>query len=123
MLTIRSEQMAVFRQLKQDEFEDKTFARLLELRPAECEDLGEAAVRESIRKGVKKAIGYGIDREGEVSRYINIMYPLGHDFDVDPRYRWATDILNDASGAKIDRLCRLTAMVLAKQERKAPLEE
>jgi hypothetical protein len=72
-----------------------------------------------IRTGVERALSYGIDREADVARYISIMYTLGHDFDADPRYRWAAEILNDEIGGKMDRVCEMTKTVLSAMERSA----
>ena len=93
MLVIRKEQMAVFLRLQLKEFEDKTCERLLKLKPDQCRKLGEKAVRKSIQDGIERSFRYGIKTERDIARYINIMYTLGFDFDTDPRYPWAADIL------------------------------
>jgi hypothetical protein len=120
MLVIRKEQIEVLRQPLLQEFEDKTYVRLLAYKPGECASLGEAAVRLSIRQGMQKAMACGISREVDIARYINIMYTLGHDFDADPRYPWAAEILNDGTlkgESKVQQLCDLTAITLAVEER------
>ena len=114
MLVIRKEQMAVFLRLQLKEFEDKTCERLLKLKPDQCRKLGEKAVRKSIQDGIERSFQYGIKTERDIARYINIMYTLGFDFDTDPRYPWAADILKSPSETKVDRLCKLTAMELAR---------
>jgi hypothetical protein len=113
MLVIRKEQIEVFRQQALLEFEDRTYDRLLSIKPQECTALGEEAVRESIRAGVQKAVGYGIERAVDIGKYITVMYTLGNEFDTDPLYPWAKSILNDTAldgETKATRVCALSAM-------------
>lgn len=62
--------------------------------PDRCAHLSDEDVRESIRYGIERANAYEICIEQDVSRYINLMYILGRDFDRDPELPWAQAILS-----------------------------
>lgn len=108
MLTIRKEQFAVFQQHELGKFEDPTYLRLNELYPEKCQDFGETRLRRLIRYGVQRAASYKIGAPDDVRTYIDVMMLLGPDFDKDPAYAWAAEILNDAevtnSNLRVTRL-------------------
>jgi hypothetical protein len=81
MLTIRSEQMEVFRAQAERNFEVLAMNHLRELFPSECSALGDEALLEQIRKGVKKARGYGLVTEIHILRYLRLEHVLGAGFD------------------------------------------
>lgn len=93
MLTIRQEQFAVFSQVEVQKFEDWMVVHSHRFFRAQCTALGERQLRETIRYGIKRAAGYGIKIKRDVCKYIDLMIVFGRDFDKDPRYRWASEIL------------------------------
>ena len=93
MLRIREEQMAVFRKYMLKQFENRMVDHLYKYFPEECEALGEEEVREAIRYGIDQADSYGIIIEDHVSKYINLMFLFGRDFD--KALVWAKEILTD----------------------------
>lgn len=101
MLVIRREQLEAFRRYMSGQFEDRMVAHLKRYFPDRCAPLSDEEVRESIRYGVERADAYEICIEQDVSRYINLMYILGRDFDRDPDLPWAQAIL---SGRALKRL-------------------
>lgn len=108
MLTIRKEQMAVFREPAINDYVKRTVVHLNERFPEKCEALGEPKVRELIRYGIGRAASYGITAEGDVRRYIDLMLMFGPDFDQDPELPWAASILNNQAlinpTTKVDRM-------------------
>ena len=107
MLLIRDEQIEVLLSYKLKQFEDLMVEHLNTYYPGKCERLGDKAVREAIQYGIEKANTYTIHIEYDVSRYINLMFTFGRDFDTDPNYPWASGILNDEdsiSTRKMDEL-------------------
>jgi hypothetical protein len=108
MLTIRKEQFAVFEKNEIKKFEDPTYLHLNILYPERCQDIGEPKLRRMIQYGVKRAFSYAIQLENDVRKYIEVMLLLGPDFDKDPKFPWATSILNDKNlsdpGIKATRL-------------------
>ena len=65
--------------------------------PRLCEVAGEAAVRQVIQLGVRRAEGYGLSCCGPIRFYIELMFTLGSDFDTDPQLPWARSVLTDES--------------------------
>jgi hypothetical protein len=94
MLTIRKEQMDVFREarLSQNlsklvkEFELKRGARYLEM--------GAERAEAFIEQAVKKGLGWGIRGLKDVWALIEIMLDFGLDFAAAPSRPWADGILN-----------------------------
>ena len=106
MLTIRTQQMAVFARAETKKFEDRVLIHLEKFFPAQCKALGESKLREMIRYGIKRAAAYGIATEREVYKYVDLMLVFGRDFDTDKRWPWAGEILRHPRGpaAKIQAL-------------------
>jgi hypothetical protein len=77
------------------EFED-TMARFVRNAfPARCQALGEAAVREIIRYGYKRAASYQFTRESDRSHFVELLFLLGQNFDQNPSLSWVQRILHD----------------------------
>lgn len=108
MLTIRKEQMAVFREPAINDYVKRTVVHLNERFREQCEALGEAKVRETVKYGVQRSASYGVTTEGDVRRYIDLMLMFGPDFDQDPELPWAASILNNKAlinpTTKVDRI-------------------
>ena len=112
MLKIRREQMATFSADMAERFESRLVARVEEHFPEDHAEQGDDGVRQTIRAGVALAHDYGIRAERDVARFVLLLYELGPDFDVSPRYPWAPGVLarKGASGTeKMDLLCDLAA--------------
>jgi hypothetical protein len=108
MLIIRRDQMEIFREHMLKQFENLQLAHLNKYYAEECQALGEEGVREAIRYGIEQANRHDVLIEYDVSRYINLMFNFGRDFDTDPAFPWAAEILKDegtlSGSAKMDRL-------------------
>jgi len=107
MLEIRREQMAAFAGAMRRRFERRVAAHLHDLFPHMCKEMGDEAVRLSIRSGVQRAARYGVATEYDVVRSIELTYLLSPDFDV--ALPWAAAILNGrdtGSYTKTNELCR-----------------
>lgn len=107
MLVIRSEQIAVFKDHMAKSFENHMIMHVKKYFSDDCELLGQEKVREVIAYGLNRAESYGMVLEYDVSRYINLMFTFGRDYDVDPDCPWTAGILgnNRLSGpAKMDDL-------------------
>jgi hypothetical protein len=108
MLTVRKMQMELFEQVALRRFEDEMVEHLKQFSPKHCQVIGEPAVRQVIRLGVKRAAEYGLTNRGPVRFYIELMFMFGSDFDTDPQVPWAPKALNDPTltdqMTKADRL-------------------
>jgi hypothetical protein len=93
MFTLRQQHTEAFNKDIRRRFEERMHAHVNQFFPAKCQALGEAAVREWISHGIERAQTYGIVAERDVSKYIDIMFVFGRDFDAGSRYPWAAPIL------------------------------
>ncbi len=97
MLMIRADQMEVLDQYMLKKYEDLVLANLKNGYPEEYNALGEDGVRDKIHYGIERARRYDIEIEADVSRYIDLMFRFGWDFDTDRNLPWAASILQDES--------------------------
>ena len=108
MLTITKEQMAVFREPAINDYVKRTIVHLMECFSEKCEALGGQKVDDMVRYGIQRSASYRITTEGDVRRYIDLMFKFGPDFDQDPKLPWASSILNNKAlvnpTTKVDRL-------------------
>ena len=95
MLIIRDEQIEALSQYMQNRFEDRMVTHLNRYFHDACETLGEDLLRQTIRYGIIKAKMFSFHIENDVSRYLNLMFTFGRDFDTDPDLRWAAQILKN----------------------------
>lgn len=111
MLTIRDEQMKAFALVRRREFEKELNAHLL----AEFEEeitgyfgtRDEPAVREFVSRGIDSALAYGIHDEDDICSLLELKMELGADFETDPSFEWAAEILANrtlTSHARIELL-------------------
>ena len=56
--------------------------------------VSESELREIVLWGRRRSRGYGIEREFDFFRYLNVMFMFGFEFDTAPRYPWASRALN-----------------------------
>lgn len=105
---IRKEQMAAFKQYMRRQFEEKMVGHLHTYYAEACHQLGEVKIRGMIRHGIARAKLYGITAETDVSRYINMMFVFGPEFDTDKKYTAFRQILDEtgyqSGGEKMDAL-------------------
>lgn len=108
MLIIRDKQLDALRDYMLKQFEDLMVKHLNQYYPRQCETLGQEKLRQTIQYGIERAKIYQIDVELDVSRYLNLMFTFGRDFDKDQDLPWASKILrnNDFSSGtrKMDSL-------------------
>jgi hypothetical protein len=92
-LTIRNEQMQAFEASQKRRLMAELREAFLSAYPDRCRDLGDEALDEFLRKGFQKARSYGLQTVGEIAGFIDLTFTLSPEFDVDPSYAWATQIL------------------------------
>src|SRR5712691_9754666 len=97
MLVIRKEQIAAFGEGLRRRFESEMAVHLERFFPEPCAAMGGEKLGTFIKHTIDKAIRYGIDRERDVCKFLDVAMALGRDFDKDPRFSWSRDILTDAS--------------------------
>lgn len=92
-MTIRPQQMAVFAQSEREKFQDWVVNHLWRFFPTQCAATGEQGLRRIVLDGIEKAARHGIKSRAGVCKYIDLMVLLGRDFETDPRFSAAADIL------------------------------
>lgn len=104
------------RTVAHQEFEDRMVRHLGAFFPGQCADLGEAGVRGAIQHGLERAEAHGFHREGDVIRYLNLMFTFGRGFDVQPECAWAAPFLHGGSASTgPDRMEGLYSRAVAEQ--------
>ena len=93
MLTIRQDQLAMFSRMNEPQVERRAVRHLQACIPEICEKLGDSGIREVVRWGRRRSRLYGIEREVDFFRYLNLMFMFGYEFDTDPRCPWAASAL------------------------------
>ena len=107
MLTIRSEQIALFEKEMFQQFENKMVHYLTQYFPDQCILAGENAVREEIRYNLKASEQYDIRVESDVARFTYLAFFLGRDFNLNPKYKTYIAVLSDRQRLPGERLNRL----------------
>jgi len=112
-LIIRDEQIKVLGDSLVRSFENEMSRHLREFSPGHCQVIGEADLREVIRRGINRASKYGFTHRGPVRLYIDLTFMFGSDFDTDLLLSWAAEILKSGGTAdQMDRAERLHAKTL-----------
>lgn len=113
MLTIRPEQLEIFAELEERKFEKWMLTHLLTFFPDKCGTTGNVELQGTIRHGIKRAAAYGVTSKAGVCKYIDLMVVFGSNFDADPRFPWAGQIL----GAATDSATKMRSALRAAQAR------
>jgi hypothetical protein len=111
-LRVREAQMKALESADKKSFENRTYVWLCKHWPDETNALGEAAVRDRIRKGTKCAQSYGLETEYQICTFLNLEFLYGPQFHTNEEHKWAEDILKDAQlspDAKVERLIERTS--------------
>lgn len=95
MLVIRKEQIAVFEEIAQKNFERELADHIRKFIPKHAEAVGNDQINETVGLGIERAREYGFTNRGPVQFYIEMMCLFGCDFDTDPQLPWAQAILKD----------------------------
>ena len=104
VLIIRKEQMEAFQKVAGGNFEDQLVVHFQNIAGERTAELGEKGLRRVIRYGMQRADNYDFTLRGPSRFYVETMFILGSDFDTDPQYPWAFDILSDpGKGDEVER--------------------
>ena len=119
MLTIRKEQAAVLIAAGEVQTEARAMRHLKSCIAESCASMTEADLLEIIRWGRRRSRRYGIEREYDFFRYLNLMFMFGVDFDTSPRYPWAARTLTSKgrASARMDLLMDHAMLACSRMER------
>jgi hypothetical protein len=106
MFTLRADQMVALAAFCEGQSEERALSHLRNCIPEVCDALNEAELREIVLWGRGRARRYGIEKEFDFFRYLNLMFMFGFEFDTSPSYPWASRTLNAKGhpGARMDLL-------------------
>ena len=107
MLIIRDEQLLAFTHVHSDDLLALVFGHVNDVFPDECSEMSDAENFELIHYGIEVAAFYRITNEICICFFLDLIFILGSDFDVNLEYPWARSILLDLTldeGEKIDLL-------------------
>ncbi len=118
-MIIRDEQKDAFQAADCGRFQEACIGHLRETYPDETEGKSNGEMENLVHDGVGGAARYGIRRESDVLRFIEVRLALGDEFETEEGGEWAAEILNNESMGgpeKTDRLY-LAAMTREREER------
>lgn len=105
VLTIRREQMAVFRGQQEQAMEDRLAGHFLRHYPRESRQAGgREAMLGVVRRGIARGRTHGFAGERDLGLFTGVTIMLGAGFDLDPQLGWASELLADRSVGPADRI-------------------
>ncbi|MDA8959669.1 hypothetical protein N9F46_00480 [bacterium] len=101
MLHLRQEQVDALDAAYREEFIRRTRKDFRSRWADECAELADSDLDDMLRAARDRAEVHGIEKVGDVVIFTEAWLLLGDDFDTDPAYPWADEILGDSemSGA------------------------
>jgi hypothetical protein len=110
--TIRTEQLAALQGMLELQLADRAAAYVRGEYPATCAALDEPTIRASVQTALAKGAPYRFESEETIFAYLDLMYLLGFDFDLNPRCAWVRETLTD-----FDLGARTRLLLLVEQAR------
>jgi hypothetical protein len=107
MLKLRPEHLTAFEAQVVRLFNSRVVAHVKVVWPAECGELGDAALAETVRGAIQRAAALGLSSELDVVRFVDLAFILAGDFDTNPLAGWTRTILADRTLAPAAKLARL----------------
>lgn len=105
-MVIRPEQMAQMEQYAERAFQSEMADHLHAFAPARTRSMGGEWLKTLVNTGVSRARGHGFTLRGPLRLYLDLMFLFGSDFDTDPQYPWAGEVLKE-QGMEMERACLL----------------
>lgn len=97
MLRIRDAQLKPFEDQSWVRFHHQMLGYVHETFPEAFEELTPQEVLEVIQYGIQVAKAYDFHTESGIQCIIHLMFAFGAEFDLDPEFPWAQEILLDGS--------------------------
>ena len=107
-MVIRQQQLETFELDAEHRFEREMAGHLRGFSPQHAKTLNDEILNRIVSDGVERAHAYGLSSRGAVQFFLETMFILGGQFDSDPQYPWAFEILSAVDvvdpNVKADRL-------------------
>lgn len=97
MFILERRHMQIFEQASLQRFADEFVVHCREFSPHVCDTLTADELRKAVHIGIEKAKRHGFTRYGTIRFYLDMAMLLGSEFDTDPQYPWAGEILRDSA--------------------------
>ena len=104
MFKLRKEHLAAFEAQVVNLFTSRVVAHVKAVWPAECAEIGDAAVVEIVRGALQRAAALGLSTELDIVRFVDLAFILAKDFDTNPLAAWTRPILADKTAPPTARL-------------------
>jgi hypothetical protein len=104
LVTLRKAQLEQLGAAMMDEFQLRLLKHAREIFPRRTAALGNDGSRALIKKGVERAQQLRIRTERGVTRFTDLMFAFGEDFEDRGGLAWMADILRDSSRSEDSRL-------------------
>jgi len=108
MLIIRNEQIEALKSDRQTKFIKKVYKYLIQDHNDKISSLQKNEIENIIILGIEKSALYKISSEKAITLYIVIMLILGIDFDTNPHYDWAKEILINEEYQESEKIQKLS---------------
>ncbi len=95
MIHLRQEQIDALDAAYREEFVQRTREDFRSRWAGECAELADSDLEGMIRAARDRAEAHNIEKVGDVVIFTEAWLLLGDDFDTDPSYPWADEILGD----------------------------
>lgn len=96
-LRIRAEQMEAFAISAMLDFEEHAVNDLREVFAEECAELSEPDLRALVQRCLRKALGYGVEREDDVMAYLYLAMENGEGFEGRPEFAACREAFEDGT--------------------------
>lgn len=107
MLKLRQQHLDAFAAQKAALFTGRVVAHVKAVWPAECAELGDAAVVEGVQSAIQRAVAFGFILEHDLVRFVDLTFILAADFDTNPLAGWTRPICADRTLSPTARMDRL----------------
>ena len=104
MFKLRKEHLAAFEVQVVNLFTSRVVAHVKAVWPAECAEIGDAAVVEIVRGALQRAAALGLSTELDIVRFVDLAFILAKDFDTNTLAAWTRPILADKTTPPTARL-------------------
>ena len=117
MLILRSKQIEAIAAPMRREFESEMVCHVKTAFPEQCESMDDDALLEVVRYGMGRARRYSLTSDGQIKRWLGLMFTFGREFDTDPTCRWTQNALQRGSHVPNKKMNQLYSDALKRENK------